>query len=89
MSCGGPVPRSRGDEPNLTSGAVVENTTATGTGRVTNGTNVRVGAVPEPDYPAAADVALYLQWDRYLTDTDFSNFEAWATAYAAGLGITV
>lgn len=74
---------------NLTSGAVVENATATGTGRVTNSANARVGAVPEPDYPAAADVALYLQWDRYLTDTDFNNFEAWATAYAASLGITV
>lgn len=74
---------------NLTSGAVVANTTATGTARVTNSQNVRVGSVPEPDYPAAADVALFLQWGRYLTDADFDNFEAWATAYAAGLGITV
>ncbi len=74
---------------NLTSGASAVNTAATGTGRVTRSASVRVGSVPDSGFVAQADVALFVLWNRYLTDTDFSNFDAWATAYAAGLGITV
>ena len=74
---------------NLTAGTSAINATGTGTTRVANTDNLRIGAVVETDYPGAADIALLMVWDRYLSDGEASTLDTWITQYGADLGLSI